>query len=220
MGEPATNASLKILLVDDQRLFAESLRTFLSNYSTDMTVQGIAANGKEAVHMVNASPPDVVLMDVRMPEMDGVVAVRYIKATHPEVKIIMLSTYDEDQFVRAALLGGASGYLLKDISPTELITAIRALQNNVVQISPELVRNMVMAKYTGEAAPPPRIPGFNTLSKRERETFALLATGYDNDQISEKLFVAPQTVRNQVSAIYDKLGVKDRFEIIRLANRK
>jgi len=219
---------LKIVLADDQDLFAESLRTFLNNYAEDMSVVGIARNGREAVDMAASLRPDVILMDIRMPGMDGVEAVRQIKPQFPDIKIIMLSTYKEDALVRSALLAGACGYLLKDISPTELITAIRALKSGIVQISPEAAQNLVQAQYNSEKGKP--LPGgkeagkepfewLKYLTRREREIFTLLATGYDNEEIAEKLNLAEQTVRNQVSAVYLKLGVKDRFEIIRLANR-
>jgi DNA-binding NarL/FixJ family response regulator len=218
---------LRILLADDQVLFAESLRTFLNNYAGDMTVTGIAKNGKEAVAMAAGSRPGVILMDLRMPEMDGVEAVRRIKKDYPEIKIIMLSTYHEDALVRSAILAGASGYLLKDISPTELIAAIRALDTGIMQISPEIARALVEERYGtggGEGEEAGSVEGafewLKDLTRREREIFTLLATGYDNDRISEKLGLAVQTVRNQVSTIYSKLGVKDRFEIIRLANKK
>jgi len=225
---------LKILLVDDQSLFAESLRTFLNNYAEDMSVVGIARNGREAVDMAESLKPDVILMDIRMPEMDGVEAVRQISPRFPDIKIIMLSTYKEDALVRSALLAGACGYLLKDISPTELIAAIRALKSGVVQISPDVAQSLVHAQYNvdeGKPSSEPFAPISKTvtednpfkwlgqLTNREREIFTLIATGYDNDQIAEKLHLAEQTVRNQVSTIYSKLGVKDRFEIIRLANR-
>ena len=230
---------LKILLADDQILFAESLRTFLNNYAGDMSVAGIAKNGKEAVAMAGEHRPDIILMDIRMPEMDGVEAVRQIRRHWPEIKIIMLSTYHEDELVRSALLAGASGYLLKDISPTELIAAIRALKSGIVQISPEIARALVAERYRGDGAKPPKPPmpdlppeaastgaengpfeWLNDLTPREREIFTLIATGYDNEQIASTLNLAVQTVRNQVSTIYSKLGVKDRFEIIRLANKR
>jgi DNA-binding NarL/FixJ family response regulator len=220
---------IKILLVDDQTLITESLSTFLSNYAEDMMVIGTVINGKEAVAVTEKEHPDIILMDVLMPAMSGVEAAGIIKAKYPEIKIIMLSTYDEDEYVRAALLAGASGYLLKDISPTELITAIRALKNNVIQISPEIARNMVRQKYNAKESPnsgrdfpdvSESLPWLKTLTNREREIFTLITTGYDNEGIAEKLNLALQTVKNQVSTIYSKLGVKDRFEIIRLANRR
>ena len=215
---------LRILLADDQSLFAQSLQTFLNNYAQDMTVLGIASNGKEACDFVKENTPDVILMDVRMPVMDGVEAVKQIKASFPCVKIIMLSTYNEDEFVRNALLAGASGYLLKDISPTELIISIRALNSGVMQISPSIAQKLIENTYVDEksaenAASDDNFEWLKTLTKREREIFALIATGHDNDEIASKLGLAVQTVRNQVSTIYSKLDVKDRFEIIRLANR-
>ncbi|MDR1046838.1 MAG: response regulator transcription factor [Treponema sp.] len=223
------DSKLRILLADDQILFVESLKTFLNNYAEDMTVTGIAVNGREAVAMVARDHPDIILMDIRMPEMDGVEAVREIKPRYPDIKIIMLSTYHEDALVRSAILAGASGYLLKDISPTELITAIRALNSGIVQISPEIARSLVEQRYAGENKKPfinngakkeeKAFEWFDDLTNREREIFTLIATGYDNDEIARKLNLAVQTVRNQVSTIYSKLGVKDRFEIIRLANR-
>ncbi|GHT77982.1 DNA-binding response regulator [Spirochaetia bacterium] len=220
-------SKLKILLVDDQSLFAESLRTFLNNYAEDMLVAGIAHNGKEAIAMAAKHRPDIILMDLRMPEMDGVEAVREIKPQYPEIKIIMLSTYHEDALVVSALQSGASGYLLKDISPTELIAAIRALDSGVMQISPEIVRQLVQKRYSPAPLAEEAAGGINEqsfewlkdLTNREREIFTLIAIGYDNEQIAEKFTLALQTVRNQVSTIYSKLGVKDRFEIIRIANK-
>jgi DNA-binding NarL/FixJ family response regulator len=219
---------IKILLADDQALITESLNTFLSNYAEDMTVIGNVSNGKEAVAITEKEHPDIILMDVLMPEMGGIEAVGVIKNKHPEIKIIMLSTYDEDEYVRAAILAGASGYLLKAISPTELITVIRALKNNVIQISPEIARKMVRQKYNGRETKnndpdlpdiTESLPWLKTLTNREREIFTYITTGYENEEIAEKLNLAPQTVKNQVSTIYSKLGVKNRFEIIKLANK-
>jgi DNA-binding NarL/FixJ family response regulator len=221
---------LKILLVDDQKLITESLHTFLTNYADDMFVAGIAANGQEAVAQAREKHPDIILMDVIMPVMNGVEAVRLIKGEYPDIKILMLSTYADDEYVHAAIMAGASGYLLKDTSPTELITVIRALKNDVIQISPEIARSLVQQKYKGEekttaaksgnSEVSESLPWLKTLTAREREIFTLLATGYDNEEIAEKLFLAIQTVKNHVSVIYSKLGVKDRFEIIRLANQR
>ncbi len=223
---------LKLLLVDDQRMFAESLEAFLKNYAEDMEVVGIAANGKEACEFAGRGKPDIILMDVRMPEMNGVDAVGIIKERYPQIKIIMLSTYDEDEFVRSALSKGASGYLLKDISPTELILSIRALNSGTVQISPTVAAKLIRQTYVEKAEPSSShlssvaegadkksFPWFDTLTEREREVFAMLATGKDNEQIADDLGLSSQTVRNRVSLIYSKLGVKSRFEIIQLANK-
>jgi len=221
--------------VDDQFLFAETLSTLLNNYAEDIIVLGIAENGLQAVTMTRENKPDIILMDVRMPKMDGVEAVRIIKREFPEIKIIMLSTYREDDLVRSSLMAGASGYLLKDVSPTELITAIRALNSGIMQISPAIVKQLIQNQYnpTEKLAEmdlhdsPDKVSGENkqfewihTLTKRERELFILLATGYDNEEIAEKMKLSLQTVMNMVSLVYSKLNVKDRFEIIRLANSK
>lgn len=215
---------LKLLLVDDQRMFAESLRIYLTNYAEEMDILGICSNGQEACSFVEGVQPDIILMDVHMPVMDGVEAVAKIKAVHPGIKIIMLSTYDEDESVRSALINGASGYLLKDISPTELIVSIRALNSGMIQISPSIAKKLIQSTYVEKKSSSGRdmdktFPWFDTLTDREREIFALLATGKDNTQISEELGISAQTVRNRVSTIYSKLEVKDRFEIIQLANK-
>jgi DNA-binding NarL/FixJ family response regulator len=133
--------------VDDQVLFAETISTLLNNYADDITVFGLAENGEKTVAMTREYRPDIILMDVRMPKMNGIEAVRIIKSEFPEIKIIMLSTYREEDLVRASFMAGTSGYLLKDISPTELITAIRALKSGIMQISPEIVKQLMQNQY-------------------------------------------------------------------------
>ncbi len=215
----------KILIVDDQLLFAQSLQTFITNYADDMDVVGIAADGFEAVDSARSLLPDVILMDVYMKKMNGVRATRLIHGELPDIKILMLSTYDEDDNVKEAILAGASGYLLKDISPTELIISIRSLQSGNLQISPSIVHTLLQKTYVEGEGVSQKLNRdaiqrlIHNLTKREREIFTLLATGYENDMISDKLHISEQTVRNYISTIYDKLGIKDRFEIIRLANQ-
>jgi len=214
---------IQILLVDDQSLFVESLKASLQTYVDDIEVVGIAKNGVEAVRMAAELVPEIILMDVHMPVMNGVEATIKIRTANDRIKIIMLSTYDEDEYVRDALRHGAVGYLLKDISPTELIAAIRALQSGIVQISPQIASKLIKQMYD-ETSPKyeesrKRFEWFETLTGREKEIFGLIATGYDNKQIAEKLALAEQTVRNNISIIYSKLEVKDRFEIIQLANK-
>jgi DNA-binding NarL/FixJ family response regulator len=214
---------IKVLLVDDQALFAMSLKTFLENYAKDIEIVGIATNGREALSLAQETRPDVVLMDIYMPVMNGVEATKEFKARMPQTKIIVLSTYDEDEYVQDALANGASGYLLKDISPTELIAAIRALRGGVMQISPQIVAKLFQRVYQGAmpkaAEIDKKFEWFETLTLREKEIFGLIAVGLDNDGIARKLSIAEQTVRNHVSSIYSKLGVHDRFEIIQRANQ-
>jgi len=212
-----------VLIVDDQQLFAESLRTFITNYADDLVVIGLARNGRHALELAESQPPDIVLMDVHMPEMNGVEATRRFRDRYPQTKVLVLSTYDEDEYVRQALTFGASGYLLKDISPTELIASLRALQSGVLQISPQIAAKLVQGLHDDSRDTMERIAEefewFESLTRREREIFALIATGYDNEQIAERLGIVEQTVRNHVSIIYSKLNVHDRFQIIQLANK-
>jgi DNA-binding NarL/FixJ family response regulator len=214
---------IRLLIVDDQVLFLESLSTFLRNYAEDIEVVGLARNGREAVEKAAALRPDIILMDVHMPVMDGVEATGRLLERQPGVRILILSTYDEDEYVRNALKLGAAGYLLKDISPTELIASIRALKGGAVQISPQIVAKLMKSVISEEPSPvreiAERLEWFKSLTPREREVFTLIATGYDNAQIAEELHMADHTVRNHVSMIYSKLGVQDRFQIIQLANK-
>ncbi len=214
---------IRLLIVDDQVLFLESLSTFLRNYAEDIEVVGLARNGREALDKAAVLRPDIVLMDVHMPVMDGVEATRRLIENHPGVRILVLSTYDEDEYVRKALKLGAAGYLLKDISPTELIASIRALKGGAMQISPQIVTKLMKSAIDEEPSPVREIAEhlswFESLTRREREVFTLIATGYDNAQIAEELHMAEHTVRNHVSMIYSKLGVQDRFQIIQLANK-
>lgn len=213
----------RILIADDQQLFAESLKTFITNYADDLEVIGLARDGSEAVSLAADLQPDIILMDVHMPGTNGVEATQQIKERYPDIKVIMLSTFDEDEYVRQALSHGASGYLLKDISPTELIASIRALQSGVLQISPQVAAKLIQGLHDDSRSTMNKVAQefewFESLTRREREIFTLIATGYDNLLIAEKLCLAEQTVRNHVSMIYSKLDVHDRFQIIQLANK-
>lgn len=205
---------LSILIVDDHKLFASSLRRLLEHDADDIAVAGICYNGREALDFLAATPVDLVLLDVRMPVMDGVEAMREITARHPAVKVLMLSTFNEEELVTAALRCGARGYLLKDSSPLELITSIRAMGSGTIQISPAVTQKLVSELFPAGSTDAAQIE--EKLSRREREVFRLLSRGYDNKEISARLFISEHTVRNHVSAIYARLGVKDRFKLIRM----
>lgn len=215
--------NINVLIVDDQILFSESLKTFIHNYTEDIKVSGIASNGIQALEYRRKLRPDIVLMDVRMPEMDGVEASKRLLEEDPELKIIILSTYDEDEYVRQALSYGASGYLLKDLSPTELIASIRAVNSGVSQISPSLVSNLIKSIHEEDTLVKKNISRqmewVEKLTKREKEIFTRIATGCDNEQIARELCISERTVRNHVSTIYSKLNIENRFQIIQLANK-
>jgi DNA-binding NarL/FixJ family response regulator len=217
---------IKVLLVDDQRLFVESLRTVIETRATDITVVGVAYNGAEAIECVAKELPDVVLMDVRMPVMNGVESTRLIKEQYPDIKVLMVTTFDDDQYVIDALRLGAVGYLLKDMPPAELITAVRAVYEGGVLISPTVAAKMV-EKLTSPVGTEKEMTdqhdagtgsyaGINELNGREKKIIQLMAQGYDNKEIARELYVAEQTVKNYVSIIYSKLGVRDRVQVSRL----
>ena len=215
--------SIHVLIVDDQNLFAQSLKTFIHNYADDIRIVGIASNGAEALKCWEEYKPEIILMDVNMPVMNGVEATRELHKKCKEVKIIMLSTYDEDEYVRQALAYGASGYLMKDLSPTELIASIRAVNSGITQISPSLISNLIQNLHSDDSQKinqlQEQMEWVEKLTKREKEIFTFIATGFDNDQISEELCISERTVRNHVSIIYSKLNINNRFQIIQLANK-
>ena len=214
-------APTRLLLVDDHRLFAESLETVLTSRCDDMAVVGVVANGARAVAFVETNVVDVILMDVRMPEMDGVEATRRIVDRKPSIRIIMLTTFQDDQFVFKSLDYGAIGYVLKNTPIEDLIATIRAACHGVVQISPDIVPQLV-AHYRergNRASMKTDAPlWLRYLTAREKEILQHMANGQDNHAIAGELHLALQTVKNHVSQIYDKLGAKDRIDAVRLVN--
>ncbi len=210
---------IRILIADDQALFAESLKTVLDSRAKELTVIGVVENGREAVAWVAEHDVDVVLMDVRMPEMNGVEATRRIMTEKPTTRIVMLTTFQDDTFVYRSLEHGAVGYVLKNTPIEDLIATIVAASRGVVQISPDLVPNLV-AHYRSDAVrelrPDERPDWLRFLTHREKEILQLMATGLDNHEIAARLNLALQTVKNYVSQIYDKLGTKDRMDAVKL----
>lgn len=213
---------IKVLLVDDQVLFVESLRTVLETRADDIDVVDVAADGSEVVTAASLKHPDVILMDVRMPGMDGVEATRLIKADFPEIKIIMLTTFDDDQYVIDALRLGAAGYLLKDIPPADLISAVRIVHNGGVLIAPKIASKLVnrltspVYHQTPAEVSLSQQPWLHELSDREKDILRLMAKGCDNKEIAGRLYIAEQTVKNHISVIYSKLGVRDRVQATRM----
>lgn len=205
----------RILIVDDQVLFAESLRAVLEASGAQYKVCGLAENGREAVDAVDELKPDLVLMDVRMPVLDGVAATRILKTKHPALKILMLTTFEDDEYVREALRYGVSGYLLKSIPTAELLASLGAALTGALQLDPRVVPALVgQASPVAVDAPP---PWFDELTRKERQVLGLMVGGFHNDEIAERVCMAPQTVRNYISRIYDKLGTTDRVAAVRLA---
>ncbi len=211
---------MRLLLVDDQLLFVESLRTVLSIIAEDIEIIGIACSGKEAIEWVENDPPDIILMDVRMPGMDGVEATREILKINNKIKIMMLTTYDDDEYVAEAMKYGASGYLLKDVPPENLLKSIRAIMTGTIQMSPKVlsrILNNSNSERKKEDNYKQLMLKIDDLSKREQEILFLLSEGLDNFDISKKIFIAEQTVKNHISKIYSKLGSNDRMIVLKAA---
>ncbi len=200
---------IKLLLVDDQRLMRDGLRTLLE-LEDDLQVTAEAENGLQALEAYTRHRPDVVLMDIRMPEMDGVEATRRILQGDPQARIIILTTFDDDEYVFDALRAGALGYLLKDVSGAELAEAIRTVAAGGALIEPSVARK-VLAEFSRLPDLPPA-SAEHGLTEREGEILALIAQGLSNKQIAERLYLAEGTVKNYVSSILNKLGVKDRTQ--------
>ena len=205
--------AIRVLLVDDQALFREGLETLLSVHR-DIQVVGQASNGQEAVEVAVKVQPDVVLMDVRMPILDGVRATRLLKETLPQCRVIVLTTFDDDEYIFDALRTGAAGYLLKDVASTRLVEAIRATARGESILEPSVAAK-VIAEFTRVSSLVPAAQMeqlVEPLSERELEILALIARGASNKEIASQLFIAEGTVKNHVTHILGKLGVRDRTQ--------
>ncbi len=218
-------SKIRVLIVDDQKLFVSSLRIVLQGHGKEnLEVVGAAYDGEEAIALVEQTRPDVVLMDVRMPRMDGVKATRIIRERFPEVKIAILTTFDDDDYVFQALQNGAVGYILKNIESEELVTAIRTVHNGQFLVSDAVGRKLInhvdLREVQGAVSPESDseiralLAAFPMLTTREAEVLHLISRNWDNREISERLFIAGQTVKNYTSRIYAKLGVADRLHVI------
>ena len=213
---------IKVLLVDDQTLIRQGIRLLLE-IEPDIQVVGQAADGRAALEQVETLHPDVVLMDVRMPEMDGVAATRLLSASHPEVKVIILTTFEDDETVFEGLKAGASGYLLKDISSEEMAQAVRKVAAGEALIQSRLTRK-VLAEFSRLATATDRQssvkggPGAETLpvalTERELQVLQALTRGLSNREIAASLVITEGTVKNHVSSLIDKLGVRDRTQAV------
>lgn len=201
---------VRVLIADDHPVFRFGLRTLLKADPTLLLV-GEAANGEEAIARVSELSPDVVLMDLNMPGMNGIEAIQQILARRPQVHILVLTMFDDDDSVFAAMRAGALGYLLKGAEGKETLQAIEVVSTGEAIFSPVIAARLM--QYFG--APPPRpSQRFPDLTEREREVLTLIAQGYTNQAIAEQLVISPKTVRNHISSIFSKLQVTSRLEAI------
>lgn len=201
---------IRILLCDDHSVVRNGLKSFLSIYE-DFELVGEARNGEQAVALVNQHRPDVVLMDLMMPVLDGAAATRRIKEKFPQTQVIALTSFKDEELVKGALEAGAIGYLLKDLSADELARAIRLAYEGKPTLAPEAAEVLI------EASRPQQRKLGDDLTEREREVLALMVEGLNNQQIAERLVVSLSTAKSHVSSILSKLGVTTRTEAVSLA---
>ena len=202
---------IRILIADDQQPFREGLRALFRSMP-DVEVVGEAATGQEAVTLTEKLQPDVVLMDIKMPGMNGIEATGQILSASPHISIIVLTMFDDDDTVFAALRAGARGYLLKGALKAEMLRAIRAVSSGEAIFGPAIARRLI--QYFADVSPTVPTQAFPELTKREREILALIAQHYTNPAIAERLSLSPKTVRNIASSIFNKLQVIDRAQAI------
>ena len=213
-------APLRVLLADDEQLVRSGFRLLLDS-EDGITVVAEAATGAEAVRQARAVRPDVVLMDIRMPQMDGIEATRQIAAMAglEKVRVLILTTYDTDAYVFEGLQAGASGFLLKDAGPAELLHAVRVVAAGEALLAPRITRRL-MAQFTARrAADRAAEHRLSVLTDREREVVALVGQGLRNDEIGAALFLSPATARTHVSRAMVKLGARDRAQLVVIAYR-
>jgi two-component system, NarL family, response regulator DevR len=202
-------AKIRLMIVDDHEVVRLGMRAAFE-LEADISVVGEASNGAEALAKMSVLDPQVILMDVRMPKMNGIEACREIKSAHPTVSILMITSFTDDEAVFASIMAGASGYLLKNVSRAELLKAIRKVAAGELLLSPtaaQQAKTRMATLVSGTTL----LPG-EELTEREREVLALVAKGYTNKQIAETLYVTEKTARNHVSHILDKLGLARRSE--------
>ncbi|TQJ32004.1 response regulator transcription factor [Microbacterium sp. SLBN-146] len=210
-------APIRVLLVDDQHLIRLGFRLVL-DAEPDIEVIGEAADGRDAISETARLDPDVILMDVRMPVMDGITATERIVATHPGVRILILTTFDLDEYAFAALRAGASGFLLKDAQRAELVGAVRAVHGGDAALAPRVTRRLIELVGPG-AVPATPLPGSDALTDRERDVFRAIADGRTNSEIARDLFLSESTVKTHVGRVLTKIGARDRVHAVILAHR-
>jgi two-component system, NarL family, response regulator LiaR len=214
-GYEGDTSPVRVMIVDDHAVVRQGLRTFL-DLQENITVVGEARDGVEALKVVHECSPDVVLLDLIMPRMDGIETVRRMKAARPQTQIIVLTSFGDDQKVFAAIRGGATGFLLKDVSPSDLALAIHAAQRGEASLAPGIATKLMQEIAVGGSPSNDE----QSLTEREYSVLALIAQGRSNKQISEELSISEKTVKTHVSNILGKLGLTDRTQAALYAVRE
>lgn len=202
---------IRVLICDDQTVVREGLAAILST-DPEIEVAGLASNGREALDLLQETQPDVVLMDLKMPVMNGVQTTQHLRRAHPEVNVLVLTTYADDQWVLDAVRAGAAGYLLKDTRRDALLDAIKGTAEGKTYLDPAVAGKLTQQVASGVTPAQHPEPQLDPFTEREQEVLNLLAQGHNNPEIADRLHLARGTVRNYVSAILQKLGVSDRTQ--------
>lgn len=208
---------IRLLLVDDQSLICQGLKAMLS-LEPDLQVVGMANNGEQALEQVEALQPDVVLMDLRMPVMDGREATRQICQQHPQIKVLVLSTFDDSQYIADAICAGAKGYLLKDMPSEELAQAIRSVHQGYAQLGPGLLEKLTETITASSPIAKPPSPAVTNLTPREQEVLRLVGLGYTNRDIAQSLYISEGTVKTHVTHLLSRLNLRNRAQLAIYAN--
>jgi DNA-binding NarL/FixJ family response regulator len=215
--EHSPSGEIRVLLADDQALVRKGFRALL-DAQPDIHVVGEAGDGEEALRLASELAPDVVLMDIRMPGLDGLAATRMIAsdARLPDVRVVILTTFGLDEYVFEAIRSGASGFLVKDTEPEELVQAVRVVARGEALLSPSVTKRLI-AEFAARAKVPPGTRALEQLTDREREVVALVAEGLSNQEIAGRLFMSPATAKTHVSRAMGKLGARDRAQLVVIA---
>jgi two-component system, NarL family, response regulator NreC len=209
---------IHILLADDHTILRAGLKMML-NAQPDMEVVGEAQDGRQALSEAQRLRPDIVLMDITMPDMNGIEATRMIKKLLPDVKVLVLTMHENDEYIFQALRAGASGYMLKEAADTELISALHIVQSGQFYLSP-IAQSVMVGDYLQRVRAGEEKDSYSSLTEREREILKLVAEGYTNNQIAERLVISPKTVDTHRTHIMDKLNLHSRAELVKYAMRR
>jgi two-component system response regulator NreC len=209
---------IRILLADDHTILRAGLKMML-NAQPDMEVVGEAQDGRQSIHEAQRLQPDIVLMDITMPDMNGIEATKQIKRLLPDIKVLILTMHEHDEYVFQALRAGASGYMLKEAADTDLISALRVIQSGQFYLSPT-AQSVMVGDYLQRVRTGEEKDSYSSLTEREREILKLVAEGHTNNQIAERLVISPKTVDTHRTHIMDKLNLHSRAELVKYAMRR
>src|SRR5690348_1710016 len=209
---------IRVLLVDDHTILRQGLKMLL-HAQPDMEVVGEASDGYQAIAEAQRLQPDVILMDITMPEMNGIEATRHVRRQHPDIRVLVLTMHENEEYLFQVLRAGAAGYILKEAADTELITAIRTVQSSRFYLSPS-AQTMMVGDYLQRVRTGEEKDSYSGLTEREREILKLVAEGLTNNQIAERLFISPKTVDTHRTHIMDKLNLHSRAELVKYAMRR